>query len=81
MAMRSPIVAIVSILTLVPASGAFAQNDTQNDQKRSQPSFSQTQVEQEHPEWFSEPGAYRPCQANVEFRGGHSTCLNGGSPP
>jgi hypothetical protein len=76
MAMRSPIVAIVSLLVLAPVSASFAQNDQKD--ARSQPSFSQEQVRQDHPEWFSEPRAYRPCEANVEFRNGRSACLNGG---
>jgi hypothetical protein len=79
MIMRTPIVAIVSLLLLAPAPSAFAESG-QPDQKNapSHPSFSQEQVRQDHPEWFCEPRAYRPCEANVVFRNGRSACLNGG---
>jgi hypothetical protein len=35
----------------------------------------QDDAEQQHPNWYKEPGRYRPCPASVEFPSGRGACL------
>ena len=70
--MRLWFLAIVSVLTMASSSGAFAEPASHS---QDQVGVSQGDVEQRHPNWYKEPGRYRPCPASVEFPNGRHACL------
>jgi hypothetical protein len=63
------IVIVLSVTALVLASGAGAQNPS-NDQQGPQ----QERAEIEHPGWYREKAPYRPCPA-VAAINGRNICL------
>jgi hypothetical protein len=84
--MRSLIVAVALVSALVFASGAFAQTTQEPTQPSAQPTQPSTpapqgqgsgldQVSREHPGWFIEPNAYKPCPSSVVFPNGGPACL------
>jgi hypothetical protein len=64
--------AFLSLMTV----GASAQTPDRQQPAASIPS--QTNVEQQHPEWFTERYRYKPCPAEVEFPDGRQACLGMG---
>jgi hypothetical protein len=62
---------LVSILCAVLVLASVQRADAQADGGKSPVG----DIHKEHPEWFTEKGAYRPCPASVTFPDGRSACL------
>jgi hypothetical protein len=62
--------AVVCTVGLLFGSSALAE-----DASTAPPKQQEQNVEQQHPEWFTEHYQYRPCPSNVEFANGREACL------
>ena len=62
--MRSLIIGAISILALASVHGAFAQT-AQNSARP--PATANTNMQEQHPDWYKSKGIYRPCPASVTF--------------
>ncbi len=70
--MRSLIIGAISILALASVHGAFAQT-AQNSARP--PATANTNMQEQHPDWYKSKGIYRPCPASVTFSNGQNACL------
>jgi hypothetical protein len=68
---------LVLITLAVGISSAWAQASSPQSAPQTP---SQDAVEQQYPEWFTEPREYRPCPSDVEFPDGRHACLGMGGP-
>jgi|HubBroStandDraft_5_1064220.scaffolds.fasta_scaffold2409305_1 hypothetical protein len=74
--MRLFVVSAVLAAAFAMTPAAFAQNSHGRvSQDQLQSNDKQRDIEQQHPDWFTEPAAYKPCPASVAFSGDRHACL------
>jgi hypothetical protein len=68
--------ALALVFVILMGTVASAQGSDRQPPNPSAPT--QGNVEQQHPQWFTERYVYKPCPSAVEFPDGRSACLGMG---